>query len=346
MTPPAFFKKKTLLFLLVLLLLVSSLTACVERVGTGSSDTTTVLKIDGFKVTMDEYRYLCCKYKALLDSGEFSVSPDAPEAEAALKEAVLRELCAVYAVHSLAKEYEVALADAHVEAINQEISDEIARLGGEDAYFAAMEPYHLTGDQVWREYTLDYLRELLFYHVIDERTGIIPSEDAVVEACIADGSFFCVRYFMVQDNTPDGSGKAACRDYAETLRSTLAQTNAFDTLTGTTLSDPANPEKTIAVITKCPDAYFIKGYMPQAAEAAILATQPGSYTDVVEIDGTFFVYQRREAVDATMRTTEFESLRQQYLQRAYSDLLSQRANELYGKIVFKRAYNTAFSIAQ
>ena len=126
-----------LALLLALCLCLPLLCACGERVGAGNVDTRTALKVGGYKVTADEFLYICRKYKAVYEEGDPTAFRADPVRVARWKEAVIRELCAVYAPRSLAEEYDVELTEEDQRRIDEIIRTYIASYPSEQDYLQA-----------------------------------------------------------------------------------------------------------------------------------------------------------------------------------------------------------------
>lgn len=333
---------RALALCLVLGILVCILSSCTEKIGTGHKDTTTVLKVDRYNVTMDEYRYLYYKYRALYEKEDPAYFTKHPEALDTLKANVLDELCTIYALYSLADEYGVSISDdVYQNRLNGIIQSYINDYGSEEAYFAAMEPYYLTGDLVRAEEEYELLKEVLFQYLCKESVDIIKTDDATIEAQIAADAYFCVRYLCILDNGNTAESAQSSRNYAQKLADLLADGSTLQEvyeIASAELSKQTSLPYYMIHSDLTNGEYYIKGYLEQNAERTVLELPVGAYSGVVEINGSYFVYERMEPDQARMQTTEFSNLRTQYASSVFSDMLAKRAEELHSHISFKKAY--------
>lgn len=345
-----FFKRIVCLCLCAVLLL--PLAACGE-VGSGHVDTTTVLKVGDYKITMDEYLYLCYKYRYAYDKGDATYWDTHPEAEAKLYMDVLDELCAIYAVFALAQEYDVKLDKADKAELDAIISSYIEPYGSEEAYLAAARESHMTGDLVRREETVTMLQEKLFATLSEYHLDVLRSDDAYVEAAIANNEFFCVRYIMVQNIQDNAAARAKNRAVAEKWRAQVANGLSMQRAYTLALSEMADlPEPDLLNPTYgllCGNdmtrgTYLVRGYLDAKEEEQVLALGVGGVTEVVESESYFCFYERVACDDAYMQGQGFGSLRDLLLQKQFSDLCAEKAKELRQDIKYRRAYEGAFSV--
>ncbi len=355
---------KRVLCLILCLTVLCSLCACGE-VGSSSIHTETVLKVGDFKVTMDEYLYLCHKYKLAHDNGDPAYWDAHPEAEAQLLEEVLLELCAIYAVHDLAKEYGVKLdsddEDTVDSIIRSYIYDYQEDTGdkkltdkekeelfqkAQEAYLADAAKAHMTGDLVRAEESFRILREKLYRHLTDARTNMIKSDDATIESAIAAGEFYRVEYLLIQHAKEDNASIAANRTLAQELQAQIAGGADIKELAKEVQGRPAGEEgPSYQINTHAGDgSYFIKGYLTLEEEAAVLALPENGVSGVIETDAYLCIYRRLATDTDYMNGRGFQDLRALYQQKHFSLLCEGRAEELRKDIKFKSAYDTAFSV--
>ncbi len=347
--------KRSIALLLCALMLCSvcvfSLTACGE-VGEGHIDNRTVLKVGSYKVTMDEYLYLCHKFREAYDGGDRSFWDTNPQMEAALMENVLKELCAIYAIYDLADEFDVKLEKEDKETINAIIQSYIDAYESEEAYHAAAQAKHMTGDIVRREETFVLLQQKLFSKLSNEYHGVLKSDDATVETAIAQNEFYCVRYIMVQNRKTDAQSLAKNRAFAEQLRAAAAAGRSMEDVwslaqaeyAGQSEQFRADPSYQLVSSGNIQrGSYFVKGYLDSATEQQILALADGQVTGVIEQDGYFCFYERVPCDLTYMNGEGFGSLRDLLLQKQFTVLCENKATELRQAIKFRRIYQGAFS---
>ncbi len=343
---------KRLVCLCLCAVLLVSLVACGE-VGKGHVDNTTVLKVGGYKITMDEYLYLCYKYRQAYDKGDATYWDRNPDKEAELLEDVLEELCAIYAVFALADEHDVKLDAEDKETLNAIITSYINSYGSEEAYHAAAQEAHMTGDIVRREEAFTILQEKLYLALSDVYKNVLRSDDAFVEDAIARGEFYCVKYVMIQNVKTDAASLEKNRAVAQKWQQAVADGLSIEDAYTQALAEMATlPEseryapsyQVLCGQDKERGSYFVRGYLDGETEAKILAQPEGGVTEVIETEGYFCFYERVPCDDAYMQGQGFGSLRNLLLQQQFSTLCANKAKELRAEIKFRRAYEGAFSV--
>ncbi len=356
--------KRVLCFILCLTVLFS-LVGCGE-VGSGSVHTETVLKVGDFKVTMDEYLYLCYKYRQAYDKGDPTYWDTHPEKEAQLFQEVLLELCAIYAVHDLAKEYKVKLDSDDKDTVNSiirsyildyqedvgnkkltEKEEEELFEKAEAAYLADAAKSHMTGDLVRAEESFRILQQKLYEYLTDERVNVIQSDDAVIEGAIAAGEFYRVEYLLIQHAEEDDASVAANRLLAQELQQEIASGKDVKEVAAEALRRPLGEDETLTyhISTHSGDgSYFIQGYLSEEEEAVVLALPENGVSGVIETDAYLCIYRRLPCDPEYMNGKGFQDLRSLYQQRGFTRLCDQRAAELYQQIKFKSPYEGAFSV--
>lgn len=96
-----------------------------------------VLKVDGEKVSLNEYRYYFLNLKKAYDSGDESVW-EKENTLKMLKLDVLQALKESYAVWNLAEKNDVKLNDEDKEKVKKNIEGQISSYGGEEEYIKAL----------------------------------------------------------------------------------------------------------------------------------------------------------------------------------------------------------------
>ncbi len=340
---------RSLALCLTLALLCLSLVSCSEKVGAGHNDTTTVMKIGDYKVTMDQYRYVCFKIRDSYDGGDRNYWNQHPEAQEKFYADVLKELSAIYAIYSLAEEYDIELSDEEEEQLNEMMRGYIAPYGSEEAFLQAAEERHMTGDLVRMEIEMQMLQEKLYARLTDARSGVIASDDATVEAAISQGQYYCVRYVMLQNVKTDSASLAQNRNIIESIRLSVA-TGSDIKVTYQAALAVANQTTDVSYQLNSGDmtngSYFILGYQNEKAENAVLALPNGGVSDVIDMGDYLIFYQRFATDSAYMAGAGFAELRTQLVQKKFSELCATRAAELRTDVKYKSAHNGAFSVTE
>lgn len=190
-------------FLLALMAAVSLLAGCAQKVGSYTVNGRTVVTVNGFDVSFDEYKYFYYNHMMdLKNEGvtDFSVSENVQK----IKDRVENSLKTKYTVMSLIDEYKIALEPGDEEDINESVSGYIYEQGGEDKFRAWLSESRMTGD-VFRdmmEYTFFYdvyLRELL----MTGYENIIKMDDASIKQDVLDNFYRYTQIYIAFEEGDD-----------------------------------------------------------------------------------------------------------------------------------------------
>ena len=152
-------------FVLAIIAVMFTLSSCAAKVGSYSVNERTVVTVNGFNVSFDEYKYFY--YNHMMDLRNEGVTDfDNAENVQLIKDRVETSLKTKYTVMQLIDEYGIKLESDDADDVNDSVSGYIYEQGGENAFREWLSEIRMTGD-VFRdmmEYTFFYdvyLRELL-----------------------------------------------------------------------------------------------------------------------------------------------------------------------------------------
>ena len=207
---PSFKAYRLLSVLLVLIMLVSFTVSCAgNAVGDYTVNTKTVMKINGYKVTFDEYRCFYLKAMSELEQGDGTIwyDEDAPFEE--LEELVLGTLKRKYATMTLIDKYGIKLTSQDKSDINDTISYYMEEYGGMTGYRQWLASEGLTGRLFREQYILyyyydEYLRETLYTGIDD----LIKVDDKTVSEDIKENFYHYTWIFVPFDEADNYADNA------------------------------------------------------------------------------------------------------------------------------------------
>ena len=313
---------KRLLAALLALMSLLLLASC----GVKPADARVVLTLDGEKVYYDYYRYVFMNMKLDMDGGDAAYWQSHPEEEAVLREKVLETLLHYRAITRLAGTYGIELTKAQKKAIRDDIADaKAAMTGGEEAYAQYLEEAYMS------EYTLLYMQEmtelwsLLYDHVTDEMSGIIPCSDEMLEADIPK-NFRRIRYVYIEKN---GAHPEADAEKAQEVYQKAVAGEDFDSLIRDYGQDPD-------MLRMIRDGYYYTlGAIDETVQAAVETLEVGAIAPVIEVPYGYYVVQRL-AMEEPYIDQNFESFRVQYRARVFNEMLAAEAKKV--KVAYEALY--------
>lgn len=200
---------------LILAALLSCLSGCGSRrkeIGDYTVNTDTVMKVNGYKVSFDEYRCFYLSAMADLDGGDSSIWREENAPLDKLKEMTESSIRRKYALMSLIDEYDIKLTDTDRDEINETVAYYIEQYGGEAGFRQWLASGNMTGRIFREQYTLvyyydEYLRDVLFTG-IDDR---IKVDDKTVSDDVRENFYHYTWIFIPfdeKDNYLDNAKKA------------------------------------------------------------------------------------------------------------------------------------------
>ena len=298
-------KKRFFAVICVILCLSILLAACGET-GGGSDDTRVVLTLDDYEVIADTYRYFYLSYgMELAQAADWNLKVD--HVEEKLRSFAETSVCDLYAIYSLAEEYGIELSDARKEQMEADIAAIFVEAGGESAYYDLCESYYMTGD-LFRMLSLEsvYLQNDLYTYLKDNK---FPSDKETVLGDITENFYHCSQVCF----------SVANEEYRENVRQAAENALADIKAGGHTFAEYADDPVT--------GTYYTKGQVHAPFEMAALALAEGEMSEVVETEAGFHIIMRLP-MNATQIEEQYESLRELYFQRKFTELLATRAQSL------------------
>lgn len=297
-----------------------------NEIGDYTVNTETVMKVDGYKISYDEYRCFYLKSMGEISGGEsgFWDKEDAPFDE--LKSMVERSIARKYATLKLVKKYKIKLTAQDKKDINDTVAYYIEENGGPAGYRQWLSTEGLTGRLFREQYTLiyyydEYLRNTL-YTGID---GLVKVDDETVSADIHENFYHYTWIFIPfgeLDNYKDNAKKIE---------------DAFNALErGADFYDVADRYSEWTGNTKV-GIYATKGEKIYTLENTALKLKEGEYSRVLALDEGHAIIMRLP-MDEDYINNHFDDFVYQSFTRRYNEMLDNMALEM--KVEYTDYYDT------
>ena len=307
--------------LTAMLILISMLSGCSEKVGSYTINGRTVMTVNGFDVSYDEYKYFY--YNHMVDLKNEDITDfDNPENLQKLKERTEQSLRTKYTVMKLIDEYEIKLEKDDAQDVNDSVSGYIYEQGGEAKFRSWLADSRMTGD-VFRnmlEYTFFYdvyLRELLM-------TGygnIIKMDDATIKQDVMENFY---RYTQIFIEFGEGDNYVINGEKMNEAYLLLKSGEDFVEVAKRYSEWNVNSEKGV---------YATEGEKLWIIEKTALELEVGEYSQVVKSTEGHHIIKRlpleESYVDKNLDELEVASFTRRY--HEYIDSLSKDAEVVYNK---------------
>ena len=321
---------RVLCALLAVLLLLASV-SCGKNgeklLESSKAEKTPVMKIGGYDVPMEMYRYLALNYKRDLEAGESS-DVWLGEGGAALLEELDHDVSAalayLYATVSLADDYGIHADDAYItdtvemrmKALYEEYDNDY------EAYVEYLRSYNMN-DSVYRFFIRnDVLAEELVAEM--EKRGEIPTDDASLRAILAGDEVVRVKQILV---TAEDMTEEEAETAANLLLDRVRAGENFDTL--------VQKEGRDLYMFNNPDGYYIsRGSYHREFEDAAFSLAVGETSGVIRTDAGWSILKRYEKEQSYLNE-HFDDLADEYITGQYNIRLEEREAALRAEGVEK-----------
>lgn len=298
--------KRLISALLILTCLIGLFSCSTEAKMPKAGDSRTVLTVGDKKINYDIFRYFYMNAKVSTDRGDNGYWTANPEAEATLKAEVLDMILTCEATLRLASKYKIKLTKQEKKDVNDFAKEWKNTSNGN------------VNDDFMTEHSFVYLQRYVkiwskvYNYVIAEENGIIKCDDKTVLAD-APVNFRNIRYLMLEFNDTNKEEKRA---QAHAILENARQGGDFEQSVKTYCEDP--------VMKRSPDVgyYFTKGQIALEIEELTETLAVGGISDVVELDGAFFVVERLD-VDIEYVENNLSNFIEMYLGRRYNEIIEE-----------------------
>jgi len=314
-------KKKIISLLLVLGLLLCSLT-----LGCSSK---TVMTVGGYKVSEDLLRYFVLNYKNGYDEIDPSEFSNNAELKERLYENTIDSLKEMIVYERLAKHHGISLTSSEKKEVKAQVAAVAENYLTDAEYKAALKKNFMTEDVLYEVYRINALCDKLYNYLTDEYTGIFRYDDATVQKEIDDGNFFSAQHILLIFNSE--KEKTEVRAAIEAIKARLEAGESMLSVYEDIKSDYGSEELYF-------ETYDIFTYteMNKTFEDALIKTEIGAYSDIVEYDDGYQIIKRMPVSDDYV-DKNFDTVVAKYLSRVFFNYVDEYKATLEVKLSEKYA---------
>lgn len=306
---------RLLSLLLAAILLASALVGCGNKRKEGdppvwTSNKTVVMKVGGYNVTYDFYKYLFLNTKTYYDNGEEDYWTKEGNDVEKVKEYVHDSIFNTYAMFKLVDKYDIKLSKDDLKEIDEYMKSTKESMGEE--YQKELDLAYLSEELLLFVIKMQQLESLLYNHITDEASGILKVTDQTVYDAI-DSDFVRATHILLTYKT-DAEKETKMKE-AQDILEQLKNGGDFEKIKDEKSEDTALKGKTDGY-------YFTHGEFVEQFEEAAFALKEGEISGIVESPEGIHIIKRMP-IESTYVENNFETLRTQYLTRKYYDMIDE-----------------------
>ena len=297
--------KRSVLFLVAAMLSVSLICSC-------SNKKDTVMKIGGFDVSFEHYRYLYMNIRDELLSSENDYT--AEELDTQIRDTVMKSLKHYASISELAKNKKISLTSDDSAYIDELVNETISDYGSEEEFQNALREAYSTEDFFRYALELQQLETKLRSYMTSEATGELAADDATIENDVYKNFYRAKQVLIKNDN---GKSKTQNLELANKILSDALSGENFDTLIEEYSED-----------TTGGDYCFTAGQLLEEFENAVSSISSGEiYSEVVETEVGYHIVMRTDITEDYINS-HFDDLRSAYLARRFNETLTEYSDTL------------------
>ena len=278
------------------------------------------MKIGGFDVSFEHYRYLYMNIRDELLSSENDYT--AEELDTQIRDTVMKSLKHYASISELAKNKKISLTSDDSAYIDELVNETISDYGSEEEFQNALREAYSTEDFFRYALELQQLETKLRSYMTSEATGELAADDATIENDVYKNFYRAKQVLIKNDN---GKSKTQNLELANKILSDALSGENFDTLIEEYSED-----------TTGGDYCFTAGQLLEEFENAVSSISSGEiYSEVVETEVGYHIVMRTDITEDYINS-HFDDLRSAYLARRfnetltkYSDTLEVKKEEIY-----------------
>ena len=304
--------KKTLRLVslaLVSIIIFASLTSCSGRKKGDppvcTNDEINVMKLGGYNVKRDFYKYLFLNTKTSFDNGDESYWQNEENDVSKITDYVLASLKETYGMFALADEYKITLSKEDKESVSAFIEDSKQGMTDEEYQKSLAESY-MTEDIYRFILEVQQLEYLVYEHLMSESSGVINVDDETLEKAV-DEEF--VRATHILFTFKNEEERKAQLEKANQILEKLKNGEDFETLKEEHSDDTdlkGNKD----------GYYFTHGEFKNEFEYTAFELNVGEISEVITTDVGYHIIKRLPIEDEYVNKN-FEELRTQYKTALY-----------------------------
>ncbi len=296
---------RSVLFLVAAMLSVSLICSC-------SNKKDTVMKIGGFDVSFEHYRYLYMNIRDELLSSENDYT--AEELDTQIRDTVMKSLKHYASISELAKNKKISLTSDDSAYIDELVNETISDYGSEEEFQNALREAYSTEDFFRYALELQQLETKLRSYMTSEATGELAADDATIENDVYKNFYRAKQVLIKNDN---GKSKTQNLELANKILSDALSGENFDTLIEEYSED-----------TTGGDYCFTAGQLLEEFENAVSSISSGEiYSEVVETEVGYHIVMRTDITEDYINS-HFDDLRSAYLARRFNETLTKNSDTL------------------
>ena len=296
---------RSVLFLVAAMLSVSLIYSC-------SNKKDTVMKIGGFDVSFEHYRYLYMNIRDELLSSENDYT--AEELDTQIRDTVMKSLKHYASISELAKNKKISLTSDDSAYIDELVNETISDYGSEEEFQNALREAYSTEDFFRYALELQQLETKLRSYMTSEATGELAADDATIENDVYKNFYRAKQVLIKNDN---GKSKTQNLELANKILSDALSGENFDTLIEEYSED-----------TTGGDYCFTAGQLLEEFENAVSSISSGEiYSEVVETEVGYHIVMRTDITEDYINS-HFDDLRSAYLARRFNETLTEYSDTL------------------
>lgn len=296
---------RSVLFLVAAMLSVSLICSC-------SNKKNTVMKIGGFDVSFEHYRYLYMNIRDELLSSENDYT--AEELDTQIRDTVMKSLKHYASISELAKNKKISLTSDDSAYIDELVNETISDYGSEEEFQNALREAYSTEDFFRYALELQQLETKLRSYMTSEATGELAADDATIENDVYKNFYRAKQVLIKNDN---GKSKTQNLELANKILSDALSGENFDTLIEEYSED-----------TTGGDYCFTAGQLLEEFENAVSSISSGEiYSEVVETEVGYHIVMRTDITEDYINS-HFDDLRSAYLARRFNETLTEYSDTL------------------
>lgn len=296
---------RSVLFLVAAMLSVSLICSC-------SIKKDTVMKIGGFDVSFEHYRYLYMNIRDELLSSENDYT--AEELDTQIRDTVMKSLKHYASISELAKNKKISLTSDDSAYIDELVNETISDYGSEEEFQNALREAYSTEDFFRYALELQQLETKLRSYMTSEATGELAADDATIENDVYKNFYRAKQVLIKNDN---GKSKTQNLELANKILSDALSGENFDTLIEEYSED-----------TTGGDYCFTAGQLLEEFENAVSSISSGEiYSEVVETEVGYHIVMRTDITEDYINS-HFDDLRSAYLARRFNETLTEYSDTL------------------
>ncbi len=294
------------------MLIISTAVLSASLICSCSNKKDIIMKIGGFDVSFEHYRYLYMNIRDELLSSENNYT--AEELDTQIRDTVMKSLKHYASISEMAKKKKISLTSDDIAYIDELVSSAADDYGSEEEYQNALRESYSTEAFFRYALELQQLETKLRSYMTSEATGELAADDATIESDVYK-NFYRAKQVLIQNG--EGESKAQNLELAKKILNKALSGENFDILIEKYSEDTTDG-----------DYCFTSGQLLEEFESAVSSVSPGEiYPEVVETEAGYHVVMRIDITEDYINS-HFDELRSAYVARRFNESLTEFSESL------------------